>query len=118
MKKTKTFWVDIYVGTKDGYDGYPPYQSRESLLQKIVDICQHYTDEVGLGVTVNPTTFVYKDGSEHGARVGLINYARFPSDPKAILKHAIRLAKLLRKHMHQERVTVMTPTESIMIGAD
>jgi len=108
--KVKSFWANIFVGLRRGYGGKAPD------FDDVLPLCQGYVEEVGLAVTISPTVFVYRGGMEYGVIVGLINYARFPSTPKKILAHALKLARILRKELGQERVTVMTPTESILIG--
>lgn len=75
-------------------------------------ICREYCDQVGLCVTVTPTTYVYTNGEEDGFIVGLINYARFPSDAAEIERKAKELADSLRGSLGQESYTIQTPTES------
>lgn len=55
-------------------------------------ICQAYCDEIGLCVTLTPTSYVYTGGAEDGWIIGLINYGRFPSAPADILAKAEALA--------------------------
>jgi len=109
MKKAPTYWANIYVGLRWRHSCFG--------TSRIENICQKYVDRAGLCVTVTPTKFIYTDGNEVGAIVGLINYARFPSTPRAILKHAKALAQALKKDLGQERVTIMTANESILLGA-
>jgi hypothetical protein len=75
-------------------------------------------DEVGLGVTVTPTSFVYTGGDERGVIVGLINYPRFPSTEKEINDHAVSIAHLLMTAFKQERCTIEMPDVSYLLEND
>jgi hypothetical protein len=75
-----------------------------------LEACQAHCDEVGLCVTVTPTTYVYTQGAEAGVIVGLINYPRFPSEPLLIEAKAVELGTKLREALGQESFTVQTPT--------
>lgn len=77
------------------------------------DCCAKFCDEVGLCVTVTPTSYIYTGGRENGFVVGLINYARFPSNQEAITEKAFRLAWLLMRELGQDSFTVQTPENSI-----
>ena len=103
MKETtcSTFTADIFIGLQEGYDG--PLHS----LSEVVQVCQGYVDEVGLGVTVTEITFVYTGGKEPGAIVGLINYPRFPKYIEDIRRHAVQIATLLMSHLHQIRCSIV-----------
>lgn len=69
--------------------------------------CQAHCNEVGLCVTVEPTTYVYTGGAESGVRVGLINYPRFPSTPRDIGRRAKALALILLDALNQESVSIV-----------
>ena len=98
VKVEKSFPITIHIAGK--------YHIAQKILQK-------YCNEVGYCVTLNTVEYIYKDGSEHGLRVGLINYPRFPSDPIALTNKAIEIAELLRKGLKQESFSVETPVETI-----
>lgn len=83
-------------------------------IYQIEAVCRKYC-LTGLCVTVTPTTFIYTGGAESGAAVGLINYARFPSDPESINGHAQSLARLLMSDCCQRSCSVTTPTESYLL---
>lgn len=73
--------------------------------------CQKYCDEVGLCVTVEPVKFIYTGGDETGARVGLINYPRFPeSNTGDILVKAENLLDILIEKCDQRSGTIVTTT--------
>ncbi len=57
--------------------------------------------------------YIYKNGTEHGLCIGLINYPRFPSDPASLTAKAIEIAELLREGLKQESFSVETPVETI-----
>jgi hypothetical protein len=79
----------------------------------IEEQCRTYCDEVGLCVTCTPTTFIYTGGEEDGYIVGLINYPRFPSAPKAIWEHAETLAARLRIEADQQSYTIQAPDKTV-----
>lgn len=80
---------------------------------KAMKIVQKYCDEVGYCVTVKPTLYVYKGGQEGGVEVGLINYPRFPAEPKQIIDKAIEIAERLRVELAQESYSIQTPDDTI-----
>lgn len=109
-----TYNATIYCGLYDGYDK-PAGWWIDRKRNLVNDICQEYCDSVGLCVTVKDTQFIYKGGNEPGVEIGLINYARFPQEPSAIRKHATTLAKKLMKTLKQNRVSVVTSIETILL---
>ena len=110
MHEAKTYWANIYVGTKEGYDG------SVSPISDVIKMVREYTDKVGLGVTITPTYFAYTGGDEPGAIVGLINYPRFPSTNEQIKSHALSLAAILKEQLKQQRVSIVFPDKTIIIG--
>lgn len=65
VKVEKSFPITIYIAGK--------YTTAQRILKK-------YCDEVGFCVTLTMVEYIYKEGTENGLQVGLINYPRFPSD--------------------------------------
>lgn len=110
MKTVQTFTATVYVGLKERDSGFVHAHA------EIEDVCQGYCDERGLCVTVTPTTFIYTNGQEPGAAVGLINYPRFPADGAEIKEHAVKLAHLLKEAVGQCRVSIVFADETVMIG--
>ena len=107
-----TFKADIYVGYKQGYNGAIP-----TFASQMADkICQDYCDSIGFAVTVEETHFIYKDGSEPGIKVGLINYPRYPSTKEDIVRHALTIAERLKNEFEQIRVSVVTSDLTYLIG--
>ena len=110
MKIEKTYVANIYIGLQEGYENL-----RVHTFAEVIHICQAYCDSIGLGLTVTPTTFVYKGGRESGAIIGLINYPRFPSLPEEVKNRAVVLARRLMKEFNQERCSVVCSDETIML---
>lgn len=73
-----------------------------------VRACREYTSDIGLCVTVTPTTYVYTGGVEEGVCVGLINYPRFPSEGNQLTLKAQDLAKFLMDKLYQQSVSITT----------
>jgi hypothetical protein len=105
-----TAQATIWIGLKnrDTGEDYP--------LEHLKRACQQYVDEYKLCVTVTTTQYVYVDGDELGAAIGLLNYPRFPSTHSQIRDHALRLATLLLELFKQYKVLVVMGTETIMLS--
>lgn len=93
-----TFWAKIYLAGDH---------------EIIKQVCRQYCFEVGLCVTVTPTTFIYTGGEEYGIEIGLINYPRFPDSDKNILNKAKILAEKCRTAAYQHSYLILTPTQTI-----
>jgi len=107
---TKTFQAKIYVG----------FLNRETKknvgsLRKARKLCQEYVDGVSLCVTLTPTEFIYVHGREKGVKIGLINYPRFPEEDFQIKIYAMNLAEKLMIAFQQCRVSIVMPSETIML---
>lgn len=109
MKTETTFTATIYVGFRERCTG--EIRSEEMAYEKLQEIA----NDGGLCVTITPTRFVYKNGSEPGIAVGLINYPRFPESPEIIKKKALRIAEDLMYTYEQMKVSVVFPDETIML---
>ncbi len=110
IKTLPTYNATIYVGLEERHSGH------RHPIQTLEKICQDYCDLIGLCVTVTPTKFIYTYGNESGASVGLIHYPRFPEDTGRVRRHAIELAKLLKKECKQRGVSVVLSDETIWIA--
>jgi hypothetical protein len=106
----KTFFANIYVGAKEGYDG------KEHSLEEALNICQSYCDKIGYAFTVTETNFVYKYGREKGFIIGLIQYPRFPKKEREIIEHAIQIASIFLVKFKQNRISIVTNKKTYMIG--
>lgn len=82
-------------------------------LERIKQVCADYCLKVGFCVTVEPLEFVYTGGMESGARIGLINYPRFPSEPEAIRTNAYALAERLRSELAQQSYSIVFSDETV-----
>lgn len=107
-----TYWANIYVGLREGYNVNMP----EHDIDEVRELCEDYCDEMKLGVTVTPTQFIYVGGSEGGAIVGLVNYPRFPREDMEIRHLALELAETLKNSLGQQRVSIVFPDETVMLG--
>ncbi|SCM73418.1 conserved hypothetical protein [uncultured Pleomorphomonas sp.] len=72
-------------------------------------ICRRFCLDVGLCVTIEPTTYVYTGGCEDGVRIGLINYPRFPKETSEIVAVARLLAHALREGLAQHSFSIVGP---------
>jgi len=103
------------MGLKPGYDPLTTHaqceMAKDSAYKTICEFC----DEVGLGVTVEETRFIYTNGGEPGMVIGLINYPRFEATKERVKALSMELAKKLMKLLKQERVSIMYPDVTIMI---
>lgn len=120
MVTVDTYWATIFLGFKNTETGITDPLSLE-LARKF---CSNYVNDIGLGVTLTPTEYIYTNGGdpragytgEPGVMIGLINYPRFPSEPSEIRELALELARNLKAEFEQNRVTVMFPDETVMLG--
>lgn len=115
MKKesVKTFWATIYIGFKNCDTG-----KIVGTIKKTRRICQRYANDISLCVTIKPVKYIYYKGNEKGVEIGLINYPRFPERPKQIEIYALGLAEKLMLAFEQYRVSIVMPTETIMLSND
>ena len=110
VTKVENFSAQIYVGLK------VRDTSELFSLFSVEQICQEYCDRDGFCVTVTPTTYVYKEGWEKGAIVGIINYPRFPSTQEELKGRCFELATELMIKLKQYRVTIDFKDETVMIS--
>lgn len=109
METTSTFFANIFIGLKEGYEG------EEYSLEQVEKILQEYCNTISYCVTITPTSYIYKNGRENGAIVGLINYPRFPSTPEEITTKAIEIATLLKVAFKQFRVSIVCSNNTYML---
>ena len=113
MKICAPYHIRIFCGLKEGY-GTNTYSILHS-VEEAKNVCGVYCNEVGFGVSVTPTNFVYTGGHEDGFIVGIMNYPRFPKTEIELKNHAFKLAEILLKKFNQERLSVEFPDEVVMI---
>lgn len=75
-------------------------------LDIIKQTCRDYCYQIGLCVTVTPTSYIYTGGEESGAIIELINYARFPKETTTIWNQAIELGQEIMIKACQTSYTV------------
>ena len=110
MKTVETYGASIFLGLRGGYT------NNVSTIKEVNRIVGEYVDEHNMCVSVTPTAFHYVGGDEPGAIIGLINYPRYPSTKECLKSYALAMATHLKETFHQNRVSVMFPDETIMIG--
>lgn len=104
-----TWQAQIFCGLRVGY-------TEEILsIEKVYRTCQEYVDEDGWCVTITPTKFIYKNGYEPGAIIGIIDYPRFPSHHQNLKNRTVELAKRLLVKLEQLRISIVFPDETIML---
>lgn len=108
MKECKTFEAKIYLGLKEGYDGF------EHSLALVEDFCRVYVER-GLCVRITQTKFIYTGGEENGVEISLINYPRFPSKPQEILQEAKNIAFGLMEVLGQFRCSIVTTDNTLLL---
>lgn len=109
MKSVDTITAKIFLGLREGYS------DKVHTLDELSDFLQLRTNRGGLCVTITPTTFIYKNGREEGAVIGLINYPRFPMDTEGLRKEAEEIARACKKEYKQNRVSIEYQDQTIMI---
>ena len=114
MLTVKTYQATIYCGFRPAYKDMLKYD--EDYYQEAKIICKNYCNNVNLCVTLKKTEFIYKEGDETGIEVGLINYPRFAKTDLEIRELSINLAKILKDHFQQLRVSVVFSDETILLG--
>ena len=109
LVKVEKFTASIHVGL---------HVKNAGITHSIADaenICQKYCDETGFCVSVTPTKYVYTNGCEQGAIVGILNYPRFSQSPDELHERAIILATELMLGLDQMRVTIDLPDNTLML---
>ena len=106
----KAFSINIYCGLREGYS------KEEHSLQDVYEICQYFCDNVGLCVTVTPTSYIYVNGGENGCIIGILNYPRFPKTKKELVNHALNLIDILKVKLKQIRISYTVNDKIYMVG--
>jgi len=114
MKKTsiKTFHCYFVIGSNRNYDKETHISKKE--LLKLVKIHQEHTKTKSQAVCVSDCKIVFEDYEEDCYKLEVINYPRFPSREDQIVKYLSELIEYLMLNLDQQRVTLVTPTKSIM----
>jgi len=106
----KTFEAKIYCGLRIGYS------QKCYSLDYAKKVCANYVNTRKWCVTITETEYIYVDGSEKGFVVGIIRYPRFPLSDDELKSRTVELAKQLKSVLCQNRVTIVFPDNTIMIG--
>ena len=99
-----------------GYDGEK--FTREELIEAIGDYQKTIGQEQAMAVRVTPTAYVYQDYVEDGWEIGCINYPRFPKEHKQMHDFMLGLANNLLSRFQQNRMSVVSPTLTVLIESD
>lgn len=83
-------------------------------MDKLISYLQDYV--VGECLNVTENRYIYEGGMERGAIIEFIDYPRFPRKHSVILRKAVDLGWVLKKLFSQNRVTIVTPASTIMLG--
>lgn len=84
-------------------------------LGDIRRICRDFCLD-GACVSITPCDFAFTGGLESGARLGFINYPRFPMPPEQIELYAENLAKKLVLGCAQGSCSIVTPERTIFLN--
>lgn len=114
-RSLSAFWANIYVGLKETCR---PVDQIVHNIGLVESVCQQYCDDIGFCVSVTPTKYIYTKGNEPGVIVGIISYPRFPFDNGELRRRALELAEILRQACGQFKVSVVMPSEVVMLGED
>ncbi len=109
MERLKSYNVQIWIGLRK------KYSRKVYSMDRVRKICDEWVNEIGDCVTITPTEFRYLNGNEPGVIIGYIQYPRFPRSADEIDERAIELAERLMLKLKQNRVTITTPRDSIML---
>lgn len=105
------FNARIYVGMKDAAT-----KDYNKLYYDVYKVCQDYCNNIGWCVSLEKICYIYKNGSEMGMTVNIINYPRFPKTIEELENRTLELAKLLIVELDQCHLTVTMPNKTIMLN--
>ena len=112
MKTGESFNIQIWIGLRE------EYTDKIHSIQEVYDVCYRYCQYPGYCLTVTPAKFIYKDGMEDGAIVGIINYLRFPQEKQRLIYNSWEIADSLQTAFKQLRVSITTPEKTYLLGED
>jgi len=112
MKTVDSFNIQIWVGLREAYSDIT------HTIEEVYDECYKICQYPGNCLTVTPTRFIYKDGWEDGAIVGIINYPRFPEKKQRLIYNSWEIAQALQERFKQIRVSITTPEKTYCLGID
>lgn len=100
-KSVKSYRVTVFIGGD---------------LETAKAACRKFCDERGECVTVDPTDYIYTNGSTEGVRIGFINYPRFPRSRMEIFNQATDLARWLLIALDQESVSIVATDKTLWLS--
>lgn len=113
-KVVETYWCYFLIGSNRGYDT-STLITQEELITHITNFQNKYwKDSMSVSVVPN-NTIVFKEYSEMCYCVEAINYPRFPKEEHDICEFMLTLMEYLAINLEQQRITLVTPTKSIML---
>lgn len=98
IKTTDAAQFDIYIGG-----------SHDDILRA----CKRFCTDVGYCVSVFPCQFPYKYGCEDGAKITLINYARFPLATEQLRTKAEEIASFVAEECCQGSYSIIGAGASV-----
>lgn len=94
VKTCEAAQFDIYIGGSHG---------------DILRACKRFCTDIGYCVSVFPCQFPYKYGCEDGAKITLINYARFPLSKDQLSLKAKEVAGFIAEECCQGSYSINGP---------
>lgn len=103
MKKSDTRTATIYLAGD---------------LCAIRECCRAHCDTVGLCVSVCASDYIYTNGGESGAAVGLVNYPRFPKSAAEFSEATRQLAEALLNECAERSLLIVERDFSTWLTKD
>jgi hypothetical protein len=98
--KSKTYWSRIYIAGD---------------INAAKQTCRELTNDMGLCVTVKPSTYIYSGGCEEGLEIGLLVYPRFEKSVERVKEATSKLADLLMLELHQKTCLTVDHSDTVLI---
>ncbi len=117
LKRTKTFEVRLYMGSRKGY-GEEQYASHHIVraISEFQQVAEH--DQPPIPVRLTPTIFVSKDYVEEGWEIAVVRYPLREDSDEDIIQWAGDLAEVLMKRFQQEQISAVIRDELIVFSRE
>jgi small-conductance mechanosensitive channel len=116
VKKNRNFEARIYIGSRARYVG-PLFTFSE--LRAAISQYQHEKGlEVCNPVRITPTTYVWDDYMEDGWEIAVIDYPRRSKSHIVLYDFAYNLGVYLLERFNQNRISIVFPSEIVMLESD
>lgn len=115
LKREKTYEAKIYLGSKEAYKG------KEFTLEdltKFIGSFQKDKDKDACPLRIAECHYMFEDYIEKGWEVVVINYPRFPKPESKLFEFMSDLAKALLMQFKQNRISLVTPTQTYMYSSE